>query len=136
MSARSAIYSREIKKVKAEARKRLDAALVLENQLYQRDTAISEVLDDVTLGRERFRESLIVAERVPLWEVMTEWQRMGPAAGEIAASLSRQLSDALEFLRTHPLGLSLVVCFFFLILIVAVAAEPESGAVDTRSPAF
>jgi potassium-dependent mechanosensitive channel len=109
----------EIKKIKAEVRKRLDAALVLENQLYQRETAISEVLGDVTLGKERFRESLIVAERVPLWQVMTEWQRMGPAAGEIAASLSRQFSEALDFIQTHLLGLSLIVCFFFLILIVA-----------------
>jgi small-conductance mechanosensitive channel len=109
----------EIKKVKAEARKRLDAALVLENQLYQRTTAISEVLDNVTLGKERFRDSLIVAERVPLWEVMTEWQRVGPAAGEIGALLSQQLADALEFLRTHLLGFALVVGFFFLILIVA-----------------
>ena len=109
----------EIQKIKGEVRKRLDAALVLENQLYQRDTAISEVLADVTLGKERFRESLIVAERVPLWQVMTEWQRMGLAAGEVAASLSRQFSEALDFLRTHPLGLSLIVCAFFLILIVA-----------------
>ena len=70
----------EIKRVKAEARKRLDAALVLENQLYQRETTISEVLNAVALGRERFQESLMVAERVPLWEIMTEWQRMGPAA--------------------------------------------------------
>jgi small-conductance mechanosensitive channel len=109
----------EIKKVKAETRRRLDAALVLENQLYQRDTAISELLSDITLGKERFQESLIVAERVPLWQVMTEWQRMGLAAGEIAASLSRQFSEALDFLRTHPLGLSLIVCSFFLMLVVA-----------------
>ena len=110
---------REIKKVKAEARKRLDSALVLENQLYQRETTISEVLNAVALGRERFQESLMVAERVPLWEVMTEWQRMGPAAGEIGALLSRQLADAFEFLRTHLLGLGLTVCLFFFILIVA-----------------
>jgi potassium efflux system protein len=109
----------EIKKVKAEARKRLDAALVLENQLYQRETAISEVLDNVTLGKERFRDSLIVAERVPLWEVMTEWERVALPAGGIATLLSRQLSEALDFLRTHLLGSSLIVCLFFLILIVA-----------------
>src|SRR4029077_14342702 len=87
---------REIKKVKAEARKRLDSALVLDNQLYQRETTISEVLNAVASGRERFQESLMVAERVPLWEVTTEWQRMGPAAGEIGALLSRQLADAFE----------------------------------------
>ena len=109
----------EIKKIKAQVRKRLDAALVLENQLYQRETAIEEVLSDVTLGKERFRESLIVAERVPLWQVMTEWQRMGLAATEIAASLSRQFAEAVDFLRTQLLGLSLIVCLFFLILIVA-----------------
>ena len=78
----------------------------------------------------------MVAERVPLWEVTTEWQRMGPAAGEIGALLSRQLADAFEFLRTHLLGLGLTVCLFFFILIVAAAVEPEGGAVDTRSPAF
>ena len=109
----------EIKKVKAEARKRLDAALVLENQLYQRETAISEILSGVALGRERFQESLIVAERVPLWQVMTEWQGMGLAATEVAALLSRQFWDAVEFLRTHLLGVGLTVGLFFLILIVA-----------------
>jgi potassium efflux system protein len=109
----------EIKRVKAEARKRLDAALVLENQLYQRATAISEVLDGVTLARERFRESLIVAERVPIWKVMTEWRRMAPPAAGIAAALSRQFADVLEFFRTHVFGLTLVIFSFFLILIVA-----------------
>jgi hypothetical protein len=109
----------EIKRVKAEARKRLDAALVLENQLYQRETAISEVLSDVTLGKERFRESLIVAERVPLWEVMTEWQRVALPAGGIAALLSRQLSEALDFVGTHRLGFGLVVFCFFVIFVIA-----------------
>jgi len=109
----------EIKKVKAETRKRLDAALVLENQLYQRETVITEVLSGITLGKERFQESLLVPERVPLWQVMTEWQRMGVAADEITALFSRQLADALEFLRTHLLGVGLVVGFFFLILIVS-----------------
>ena len=60
-----------------------------------------------------------MAERVPLWQVMTEWQRMGLAASEIGALLSRQLWDALEFLRTHLLGLGLTVGLFFFILIVA-----------------
>ena len=110
---------REIQKVKAETRKRLDAALVLENQLYQRETVIAEVLSDIALGKERFQESLMVAERAPLWQLTSEWQVMGLAAGEIAALLSRQLVDALEFLRTHLLGIFLVVGFFFLILIVA-----------------
>src|SRR5262245_56394532 len=109
----------EIKKVKAVARKRLDAALVLENQLYQRETAISEILSGITQGRERFQEGLIVAERVPLWQIMTEWQRMGLAATEVAALLSRQFWDALEFLRTHLLGLGLTVGLFVFILIVA-----------------
>ena len=110
---------REIQKVKAEARKRLDAALVLENQLYQRETVIAKVLSDIALGKERFQESLMVAERAPLWQLTSEWQVMGLAAGEIAALLSRQLVDALEFLRTHLLGIFLVVSFLFLILIVA-----------------
>jgi potassium efflux system protein len=109
----------EIKKVKAVARKRLDAALVLENQLYQRETAISEILSGITQGRERFQEGLIVAERVPLWQIMTEWQGMGLAATEVAALLSRQFWDALEFLRTHLLGLGLTVGLFVFILIVA-----------------
>src|SRR4030095_14015972 len=39
----------EIKRVKAEARKRLDAALVLENQLYQRHNPVSETLSGVAL---------------------------------------------------------------------------------------
>src|SRR5262245_22770455 len=97
----------EIKKVKAEARKRLDAALVLENQLYQRETTISEILSGIAQGRERFQQGLIVAERVPLWQLMTEWERMGLAATEVTALLSWQFRDALEFLRTHLLGLGL-----------------------------
>ena len=109
---------REIQKVKAEARKRLDSALVLENQLYQRETAIAEVLSDIALGRERFQESLMVAERAPLWEVMSEWQGMGPAAGEIAALLSRQLVDASNFCELIS-WVYLIVCFFLFILIVA-----------------
>jgi small-conductance mechanosensitive channel len=108
----------EIQKVKAETRKRLNAALVLENQLYQRETAISEVLSNIASGRERFQESLMVADRVPLWQVMTEWQRVGPAAGEIAALFSGQREDALQFLQSHLVGLGLVVGLFFLILIV------------------
>src|SRR5262245_27274755 len=109
----------EIKKVKADARKRLDAALVLENQLYQRETTISEILSGITQARERFQEGLIVAERVPLWQVMSEWERMGLAATEVAALFSRQFWDALEFLQTHLLGLGLTVCLFVFILIVA-----------------
>jgi len=110
---------REIQKVKAETRKRLNAALVLENLLYQRETVITEVLSDIALGKERFQESLMVAERAPLWQLTSEWQVMGLAAGEIAALLFQQLVDALEFLRTHLLGIFLVVSFLFLILIVA-----------------
>src|SRR4029453_6872954 len=102
-----------------EARKRLNAALVLENQLYQRETAISEILSGVALGRERFQESLIVAERVPLWQVMTEWPGMGWAATEVDALLSRKFWDAVELLRTHLLGVGLTVGLFFLILIIA-----------------
>src|SRR5262245_27384583 len=109
----------EIKKVKAEARKRLDAALVLENQLYQRETTISEILSGIAQGRERFQQGLIVAERVPLWQLMTEWERMGLAAPEVAALLSRQFWDTVDFLRTHLLGVGLTVCLFFFILIVA-----------------
>src|SRR4029434_3766332 len=89
----------EIKKVKAVARKRLDAALVLENQLYQRETAISEILSGITQGRERFQEGLIVAERVPLWQIMTEWQGMGVAETEDGALLSPQFLDALGVMR-------------------------------------
>ena len=109
----------EIKKVKAEARKRLDAALVLENQLYQRENTISEILSGVAQARGRFQESLIVAERVPLWQVMSEWERTGLAAAEVATLLSRQFWDAVEFLRTNLLGVSLTVCLFFFILIIA-----------------
>jgi potassium efflux system protein len=126
----------EIKRVKAEARKRLDAALVLENQLYQRATAISEVLDNITLGKERFRDSLIVAERVPLWEVMTEWQRVALPGGEVAALFSQQLSEALDFLRTHLLGSSLIVCLFFLILIVASVLSRKAAQWTQDHPHF
>src|SRR5207245_10055043 len=38
----------DAQKTKAELRKRLDAALVLETQLYQRETTISELLTDIT----------------------------------------------------------------------------------------
>src|SRR5262249_32488488 len=61
----------------------------------------------------------IVAERVPLWQVMSEWERTGLAATEVATLLSRQFWDAVEFLRTNLLGVSLTVCLFFFILIIA-----------------
>ena len=126
----------EIKKVKADARKRLDAALVLENQLYQRANTISEILSGVAQARERFQESLIVAERVPLWQVMSEWERMGLAATEVTALLSRQFWDAVEFLRTHLLGLGLTVCLFFLILIVASLLSRKVGQWTQDHPNF
>jgi hypothetical protein len=96
----------EIKKVKAELRKRLDQALVLENGLYQQETTIGRILGDVNLAKERFRDSLLVAERVPLWQIESEWQRMTLPAGGLAGLLSGQLSEAIAFVRAHLLGIA------------------------------
>jgi small-conductance mechanosensitive channel len=109
----------EVAKIKSAARKRLDAALVLENQLYQRETALTELMENVTLAKDRFRESLIVAERVPLWKIGLEWQKMTLPAGGVAGLLYQQLSDGLDFLSAHRLGVVLLVFFFFIVLIGA-----------------
>ncbi len=109
----------DAQKTKTELRKRLDVALVLENQLYQRETTISELLSDINQARERFRGSLMVAERVPLWRIAAEWERMELPAGGIRGLLSQQLSDGLEFVQAHPLGLGLFIFFFFIVLVVA-----------------
>ena len=108
-----------IKKVKAELRKRIDQALVLENELYQRETTITKILGDVTLAKERFRGSLMVAERAPLWKIESEWERMTLPAGGLAGLLFGQLSDAIAFVRAHLLVLGLFVFFLGVILVVA-----------------
>jgi potassium-dependent mechanosensitive channel len=109
----------EIKKVKAELRKRLDQALVLENGLYQRETTITRILGDVNLTKERFRDSLLVAERVPLWQIESEWQAMTLPAGGLAGLLFGQLSDAIAFVRAHLLVLGLFGFFLGVVLVVA-----------------
>jgi small-conductance mechanosensitive channel len=109
----------EVAKIRTGVRKRLDAALVLENQLYQRETALTELMENVTLAKDRFRESLIVAERVPLWKIGLEWQKMTLPAGGVAGLLYQQLSDGLDFLSAHRLGVVLLVFFFFIVLIGA-----------------
>jgi potassium-dependent mechanosensitive channel len=109
----------DAQKTKAEVRKRLDAALVLENQLYQRESTISELLSNIDQARERFRGSLTVAERVPLWKIATEWQLMELPAGGIKGFLSRQVSDGLDFVQAHPVGLAFFIFFFFVVLVVA-----------------
>jgi potassium-dependent mechanosensitive channel len=112
-------YLGAIKKIKAELRKRLDQALVLENELYLRDTTITRILGDVALAKERFRDSLMVAERVPLWKIGSEWEHMALPAGGVAGLIGRQVSDGLEFLGAHRAGLVLFVFFFFVVLIGA-----------------
>jgi potassium-dependent mechanosensitive channel len=109
----------EIKKVKAELRKRLDQALVLENGLYEQETTISKILSNFTLAKERFRDSLLVAERVPLWKIESEWQRMTLPAGGLAGLLSGQLSEAIAFVRAHLLVLGLFGFFLGVVLVVA-----------------
>jgi potassium-dependent mechanosensitive channel len=110
----------EIKKIKAEVRKRLDQALVLENELFQRETAISKILGNFTLAKERFRDSLMVADREPLWKIQSEWERMSLPAGGLAGLLSGQLTDAIAFASAHLLVLGLCVFLFAGVLVVAI----------------
>jgi potassium efflux system protein len=109
----------EIKKIKAGVRKRLDQALVLENELYQRETTISKILSSFTLAKERFRDSLIVAGREPLWNIESEWQRMTLPEGGLGGLLSGQLSDAIAFAKARILVLVLFGFFFGVVLIGA-----------------
>jgi potassium efflux system protein len=117
----------EIKKIKTELRKRLDQALVLENEFYQRETAISKILGNFTLAKERFRDSLMVAERVPLWRIQSEWQRMALPAGGFAGLLFGQLSDAIEFARANVLVLGLFVFLFAAVLVVAILLSRKAS---------
>jgi potassium-dependent mechanosensitive channel len=126
----------DAQKTKAEVRKRLDAALILENQLYQRETTISELLSDINQARERFRGSLMVAERVPLWRIAVEWERMELPAGGITGLLSRQLADGVEFVQTHPFGLGLFIFFFFIVLVVASLLSRKVAQWTQDHPSF
>jgi potassium-dependent mechanosensitive channel len=102
----------EAKKVKSEIQKRLDAVLVAENQLYQWETTVSVTLGNISLAKDRFRENLVVAERVPLWDFTQEWERMKLPKGGITALFYRQLSDSIDYGRAHTREFwTVVVCF-------------------------
>src|SRR5262249_33189750 len=70
------------------------------------------------------------------WQVMSEWEMMGLAGTEVAALFSQQFWDAVEFLRTHLLGLGLTVCLFFLILIIASLLSRKVGQWTQDHPNF
>ena len=108
----------EAKKVKSQVQKRLDAALVVENQLYQWETTVSVTLGNISLAKDRFRENLVVAERVPLWEFTQEWERMQLPRGGITALFYRQLSDSIEYARAHTRESGMVVVYFVGVLIL------------------
>jgi len=108
----------EAKKVKSQVQKRLDAVLVVENQLYQWETTTSVILGNITLAKDRFRESLVVAERVPLWESMSEWAGMKLPPGGITAVFSRQLADSIDYALTHTRAVIVTIFSFMAVLIV------------------
>ncbi|HUK42092.1 MAG TPA: mechanosensitive ion channel domain-containing protein, partial [Candidatus Acidoferrales bacterium] len=108
----------EAKKVKSELQKRLDAVLIAENQLYQWETAVSVTLGNISLAKDRFRESLVVAERVPLWEFKEEWERMKLPDGGITALFYRQLSDSIDYGRAHTREFWMVVVYFVGMLVL------------------
>jgi potassium-dependent mechanosensitive channel len=126
----------EIKKIKAELRKRLDQALVLENEIYQRETTITKILGDVALAKERFRDSLMIAERVPLWQIESEWQRMTLPAGGLAGLLSGQLADAITFVRAHLMVLGLFGLFLGVVLVVALLLSRKVARWTQDHPHF
>jgi len=108
----------EAKKVKSQVQKRLDAVLVAENQLYQWETTVSVTLGNISLAKDRFRENLVIAERVPLWEFTQEWERMKLPRGGITALFYRQLSDSIEYARAHTREFGVVVVYFVGVLIL------------------
>ena len=108
----------EAKKVKSQVQKRLDAVLVAENQLYQWETTVSVTLGNISLAKDRFRESLVIAERVPLWEFTQEWERVKLPRGGITALFYRQLSDSIEYARAHTRESGMVVVYFVGVLIL------------------
>src|SRR5262249_43434825 len=91
----------ELKRAKSQAQGRVAKVLVLENDLSQRANSMSVILGNLSLARDQFRESLVVAEQAPLWEVGAEWESMTLPAGGVTALLSRQLTDSGEYLRSH-----------------------------------
>ena len=126
----------EIKKIKADLRKRLDQALVLENELYQQETTITKILGDVTLAKERFRDSLMIAERAPLWHIESEWQRMTLPAGGLAGLLSGQFSDAIAFVSAHLMVLGLFGFFLGVVLVVALLFSRKVARWTQDHPQF
>jgi len=108
----------EAKKVKSQVQKRLDAVLVAENQLYQGETTVSVILGNISLAKDRFRENLVIAERVPLWEFTQEWERMKLPKGGIGALFTRQLPDSIDYARARSRELGMVVVCFVGVLIL------------------
>ena len=111
----------ELKKAKSQVQGRVAKVLVLENDLSQRANSMSVVLGNLSLARDRFRESLVVAEQAPLWEVGAEWESMTRPAGGVTALLSRQLADSGEYIRSHQRRYGFLISMFF-VLTIAVSA--------------
>jgi small-conductance mechanosensitive channel len=126
----------QARKVKALIQKRLDALLVLENQLYQRQTSVSTILGNLSVAKERFRQGLAVADRVPLWEIVDEWERITPPLGGFSAILSRQFHDTMEFARTHSRKIGYLALGFLAALIVAVRMSRKFAHWTDERPDF
>jgi len=126
----------EIRIVKAHTRKQLDAALVLQSHVYQRETSVSSILGKITIAREQFRESLVVPEQVPLWKAITELEETKPSAVRLGTSLSQQLSDSLEFALTHFHKLVLTSVFFIILLIAISVLSKRVLRLTEHSPDF
>ena len=111
----------ELKKAKSQVQGRIAKVLVLENDLSQRANSISVILGNLSLAKDRFRESLVVAEQAPLWDVGAEWESMRLPAGGVTALLSPQLADSGEYIRSHQRRYGFLISMFF-VLTIAVSS--------------
>ena len=111
----------ELKKARSEVQGRVAKVLVLENDLSQRANSMSVILGNLSLARDQFRESLVVAEQAPLWEMSAEWESIRLPEGGVTALLSRQLADSREYIRSHQRRYGFLISVLFIVTIVVSA---------------
>ena len=111
----------ELRKARSQVQGRLAKVLVLENELSQRATSMSVILGNLSLAKDQFRESLVVAEQAPLWEMSAEWGSIRLPEGGMAGLLSRQLAESREYIQSHQHRYVLLASVFLILTIVVSA---------------
>jgi potassium efflux system protein len=108
----------ELRQARSQVQGRLAKVLVLENDLSQRANSMSVILGNLSLAKDQFRESLVVAEQAPLWEMTADWESLRLPAGALTGLLSRRLAESREYIQSHERGYGLLVGVFLILTIL------------------